>query len=206
MLAGRSLKEQSWTDQGLPRVTEADIPDIPPPLAKTPVRDSFASDAAYDEAKAEHQAAAARRAEQMKERRKMQERLREQKRDRSGRARPDDDGAKATERRRKNPVAAANHRQREADRYEAARPEITEADMAITSIVDAGESRPDWEWLKGAKVSQRARKKNAQRRDEEQAERDHRRGVRRRRQRARRLRQRRARQLTLMCRLARLHA
>ena len=31
--------------------------------------------------------------------------------------------------------------------------------MALTSIVDHGEARPDWDWLKGAKVSVRARKK-----------------------------------------------
>lgn len=162
-----------------PVLTEADIPPLPPPLPDAPERGSFGSQAAFDEAVAKHQAAAARREEQVQHRRRLKEKLREQnrgKRDRSGRdqskrARPSDDGAKATERRRNNSEAAANHRGREAARYEAAQPEVTWADMALTSIVDAGESRPDWDFMKGAKVSVRARKKNAEIKEAEQEER-----------------------------------
>ena len=68
-----------------PLLTEA---DIPPPL-DPPERSSFDSEAAFDEAMAEHPAAAEAR---MKERRRMKEKLRQQlrqqnrsKRDRSGR-------------------------------------------------------------------------------------------------------------------------
>lgn len=154
-----------------PALTEADIPPPPPRLPDAPERSSFASQAAFDEAIADYQAAAARNEEQRKERRRMKEKLRDQNRDRSGRARPSDDGKKAAERRRSNPKAAANHREREAARYEAAQPEVTEADMALTSIVDHGEKRPNWEWLKGAKVSARARTKNTERKEAEQTER-----------------------------------
>ena len=149
-----------------PQLTEA---DIPLPLDR-PERSSFDSQAAFDNAVAEYPAAAAQR---MKERRKMKERLREQKRERSGRdrsgrdqsgrARPSDAGAKEVERRRKDPEAAKKHREREAARYEAKQPEVTEEDISLTRIVDAGEERPNWEYLKGAKVSERARKEIAKR-------------------------------------------
>ncbi len=92
-----------------PQLSEA---DVPLPLDR-PERSSFDSQAAFDNAVAEYPAAAAQR---MKERRKMKEKLRDQKRDRSGRARPSDAGAKEAERRRKDPEAAKKHREREAAR------------------------------------------------------------------------------------------
>ena len=56
-----------------PALTEADIPPLPPPLPDAPERGSFGSQAAFDEAMAEHQAAAARNEEQRKERRRLKE-------------------------------------------------------------------------------------------------------------------------------------
>ena len=133
------------------KLSDADIPPLPPKLN----RRDYSTDAAFS-------AAQAQRAEVTQQRRKLKEKLRDQKRDRSGRGRPADDGAQATKRRQDNPDAVRNHRTRESTRYEASQPEVTQADIALTRIVDAGEKRPDWEWLKGAQVTKRARRKGEQ--------------------------------------------
>ena len=149
-----------------PRLTEADIPPVPPKLADPPPRrEDFVTEAQYEEAAAKHTADRERHdavtKEVMKERRRMKERLRDQQRDRSGRVYPADDNARRVRQRQQQPEQGEQHRLREAARYEPVEvPEPTEADIHLTYLVDAGTRPSDRAragWLRGAHVTNRAR-------------------------------------------------
>ena len=70
--------------------------------------------------------------------------------------RPANDGARASAHRAEHPELLQRHSERERVVHHDAQPEPTEADIMLASLAEAGVPRPDWECVKGGRLTSRA--------------------------------------------------